>query len=131
MSKAIDRKAFETIATEMTEKYSSTDIDYDFMPAVTDCIQTAKKKMNELDDNWRRENVTLGDRSRQAVHSWKLRIEILPAFLSEGTIAEVHKLDAEADRLISEGKIEDVIIYFDRLNIEEKHKCLNLLQQKL
>lgn len=131
MSKAIDRKAFETIATEMTEKYSSTDIDYDFMPAVTDCIQTAKKKMNELDDNWRRENVTLGDRSRQAVHSWKLRIEILPAFLSEGTIAEVRKLDAEADRLISEGKIEDVIIYFDRLNIEEKRKCLDLLQQKL
>ena len=39
-------------------------------------------------------------------------------------------LDIEADQLISDGKIEDVVFYYERLNNDEKKKCLEILKSK-
>ena len=41
------------------------------------------------------------------------------------------ELDKEADNIISEGKIEDVIFYFDKLDETEKKECLEKLKQKV
>ena len=75
--------------------------------------------------------MTLGDKSRKAVHLWKEKSQFLPEYLSEDTIAKAKKLDCEADELISEGKIEDVIFYFDKLDNAEKRECLRKLQSRL
>ena len=128
--KSNDRKAFEQIANQMLEKYHSEEIDYDFIPIITDCITLAKNRMDELDHKWRMENVTLGGKSRQEIHAWKRRLEDLPAYISEETKENIKILDLEADRLISEGKIEDVVIYFDRLDSSEKRRCLDILKDR-
>ena len=127
MSKSSDRKAFQHIKEDMLQKYNSEEIDYDFLPIINDSLELTSKKLDENDEKWRTDNITLGDKSRQAVHDWKRRIEELPAFLSERTLKEIKEMDAEADQLISEGKIEDVVLYFDRLDRKEKEKCLELL----
>lgn len=127
MAKSNDRKAFDLISEQMIKKYQSGDIDYDFIPIITDCIAIGNKAMDERDNKWRMENVTLGSKSRQEIHEWKRRIEELPAYISDETKEMIRILDMEADHLISEGKIEDVVIYFDRLDASEKRKCLDLL----
>jgi hypothetical protein len=122
--------SLEQIAEDMTKKYQSEDIDYDFMPVISDSISIARSSMDERDCKWRKENITLGGRSRQEVHMWKSRIEALPAYLSNETKEAIKALDAEADQIISEGKIEDVVIYFDKLDISEKKKCLEILNDR-
>ena len=44
---------------------------------------------------------------------------------------KVKVLDHEADEIISEGKIEDVIFYFDKLDDNEKRECIQKLQNRL
>ena len=55
----------------------------------------------------------------------------LPEFLSEERIAKVKLLDYEADDIISESKIDDVIFYFDKLNDNEKLECIQKLKDRL
>ena len=50
--------------------------------------------------------------------------------MSDHTIEKIKLLDAEANQLISDGKIEDVVFYFDKLDKGEKEKCLDLLKAK-
>ena len=73
--------------------------------------------------------MTLGDKSRTNVHKWKEKIKILPEYLSDDTMAEIVKLEKEADEIISEGKIEDVVFYFEKLDVNEKQLCINKLMQ--
>lgn len=80
---------------------------------------------------WINSVLTLGDKSRNAVHKWKEKSKYLPGFLSEETIAKVKVLDQEADEILSEGKIEDVIFYFEKLNDGEKIQCIQKLQNSL
>lgn len=51
----------------------------------------------------------LGDKSRTSVHKWKEKTQYLPEYLSESTLVEVKKLAKEAEEIISEGKIDDVV----------------------
>lgn len=43
----------------------------------------------------------------------------------------VEVLDQEADEIIKESKIEDVIFYFDKLDETEKRECIQKLQSRL
>ena len=49
----------------------------------------------------------------------------------EEAMNEIKELDKEADELISEGKIEDVIFYFDKLDDQEKQECVLKLKSRL
>ena len=51
--------------------------------------------------------------------------------MSDETVKKVEVLGKEADEIISEGKIEDVIFYFDKLDDNEKKECLEKLKQKI
>lgn len=70
-------------------------------------------------------------KSRKAVHKWKEKTAYLPEYLSEETIEKVKMVDKEADEIISESKIEDVIFYFDKLDDNEKKECIRKLQSRL
>lgn len=126
---ADDRRAFERLAEEMENKYSSEEYDYDFTLVISDSIKIARREMDENDKKWRNRYATLGSKTRQEIHSWKRRLDDLPAYLSDETNAAIKALDAEADKLISDGKIEDVIIYFKRLDNDEKGRCLEVLKK--
>ena len=76
---------------------------------------------------WRRKNLTLKEKTRIDIFEWKQRIEVLPGYLTEETLNAIKQLDAEADQLISDGKIEDVVFYYKKLDSEEKKKCLGIL----
>ena len=122
-----DRSRFEAVASQITEKYSSDECEYDFLPVIKDCIDSSRKELDKKDLQWRKDNLSLGDRSRKAVYSWKQRIEILPLYLKEETLGEIKKLDVEADQIISDGKIEDVVHYFNKLDRNERSRCLIIL----
>lgn len=55
----------------------------------------------------------------------------MPEYLSENTIKEVEELNCETDEIISEGKIEDVLFYFEKVNKEEKEECLRKIMNEL
>ena len=118
---------FATIFGKLTEKYSSDECEYDFLPVILDCIETSRNELDKNDILWRKNNLSLGDRSRKAVYNWKQRIEILPLYIKEETLEEIRKLDLEADQIISDGKIEDVVHYFTKLDRNERKRCLTIL----
>lgn len=125
----VNRVKYKEISEKIKQKYTAEDYDYDFIQVIQDCINSARIAMDKRERAWRNENLTLGDRSRKAVHEWKQRIEDLPVYLSDNTLAEVRVLDKEANEIISEGKIEDVILYFDKLNNREKKQCMEVLKR--
>lgn len=90
-----------------------------------------KAKLDQKEENWKNKYLTLGDKSRNSVHRWMDNTNVLPEYLSEETIESVRKLKNEADQIISDGKIEDVLFYFDKLSSSEKIECLEKLKRQL
>lgn len=54
----------------------------------------------------------------------------MPEYLSDETRNEVNELNIKAERIISEGKIEDVEFYFNKLDTDERIMCLKRLNGK-
>lgn len=125
------RKGFEEVSIQMKAKYSESDFDFEVLPIIEDVISEILKVLDDREEQWKQENLSLGDKSRANVHKWKERTQFLPEYLSDETVMEVEILSKEADEIISEGKIEDVIFYFDKLDDNEKKECLEKLKQKL
>ena len=117
----------QTVIHELRIKYSDSELDFDVISVLEDVISKAEKEIAEKEATWRKEHLTLGDRSRTSIHSWKDNTRVLPAFLSPDTIEMVEELSIEADQIISEAKIEDVVFYFNKLTDEEKKHCLEIL----
>ncbi len=125
------RKEFEEVSIQMKEKYTESDFDFEVLPIIEDVISEILKVLDDKEEQWKQENLSLGDKSRANVHKWKERTKFLPEYLSNETVKKVEVLGKEADEIISEGKIEDVIFYFDKLDDNEKKECLEKLKQKI
>lgn len=125
------RKEFEEVSIQMKEKYTESDFDFEVLPIIEDVISAILKVLDDKEEQWKQENLSLGDKSRANVHKWKERTKFLPEYLSNETVKKVEVLGKEADEIISEGKIEDVIFYFDKLDDNEKKECLEKLKQKI
>lgn len=125
------RKEFEEVSIQMKEKYSESDFDFEVFPIIEDVISEILKVLDDREEQWKQENLSLGDKSRVNVHKWKERTQFLPEYLSNETVKKVEVLGKEADEIISEGKIEDVIFYFDKLDDNEKKECFEKLKQKI
>lgn len=128
ISTSSNRTALITIEAKMVNKYGNDEMEYDFMPIIEDGIKMTYEMLNERDFRWRLENVTLHDKSRRAVHEWKQRIQELPLYISESTMEAIQELDVEAEKILSNGRIEDVLLYFKKLSPAEKEKCIELLK---
>ena len=132
ISKMINsRDGFNDYVIRVMARYAQNPKKVGYVAALAQLIAEAQRKMDELDNQWRKTYMTLGDKSRTAIHDWKQRLSNLPGYLSEETLVVIKELDVEADRLLSESKIEDVLVYFDRLNDSEKKRCIELLTIRL
>ena len=125
------RKEFEEVSIQMKEKYAESNFDFEVLPIIEDVISEILKVLDDREEQWKQENLSLGDKSRVNVHKWKERTQFLPEYLSDETVKKVEVLGKEADEIISEGKIEDVIFYFDKLDDNEKKECFEKLKQKI
>lgn len=125
------RSKYKEGSKAILEKYEESEFDFEVLPILKEVISDIEKELDEKEQRWIAKELTLGDKSRKAVHHWKEKSQFLPEYLSEDTIAKAKKLDQEADELISEGKIEDVIFYFDKLDDAEKLECIQKLQSRL
>lgn len=126
-----NRKNFENISKYFEEKYSDANFDYDFLPVIEDCITKTKMIIDQKDIEWCKRNLFLGNKTRQDVFEWKERIKMLPGYLSDATKAAIETLDKEAEQIISDSKIEDVLLHFNKLTEVEKEKCLNILKNEI
>ena len=125
------RKDFESVSMKMKEKYEESEFDFEVIPILEDISAEILKTLDEKEERWKKENLTLGDKSRENVHKWKEKTKYLPEYLLQDTVNKVRELAKQADEIISEGKIEDVIFYFDKLNADEKKECLEKLQNNV
>lgn len=125
------RAQYEKVTKAMIEKYEKSEFDFEVLPILEAVIADIKRMLDEKEQKWIVDELTLGDKSRKAVHHWKEQIQFLPEYLSEETIVKVKKLDQEADEIISKDKIEDVVFYFDKLDVAEKRECIQKLQSRL
>ena len=123
------REEFKAISNEMREKYQVSEFDFEVMEILDEVIRTVSQKLDEKEEQWRQANLSLGDKKRESVHRWKERTKYLPEYLSDITLEEIKKIDAQADEIIREGKIEDVVFYFEKLEKDEKEECLAKLQE--
>lgn len=119
------------MSAELSEKYKESDFDFEVNEILSEVIKTVAEKLDEKEAEWRTENLTLGEKKREDVHKWKEKTKYLPEYLSEKTHEEIKALDAVAESFIKEGKIEDVIFYFEKLSREEKTECINKLKTLL
>ena len=122
-----DRKQLTSVIEELRQKYSGAEIDFDVFTVLEDEVRIVTEEIDIKDAAWRSRYLTLGDKSRETIHTWRENTRVLPAFLTEETILAVEVLRIEADSLISKAMIDDVVFYFRKLNVEERIRCLNLL----
>lgn len=122
------RKTFEQVAKQMKEKYEESEFDFEVLPIIEEVVGEIQKALDEKEENWKNQNLSLGDKTRETVHRWKEKTQFLPEYLSDETVNAVAELSKEADGIISDGKIEDVIFYFEKLNSDEKQECLEKLK---
>lgn len=118
------RKVFVSTAEDMKNKYEESDFDFEVLPIIEKVIDDISKHLDEKEEEWKKQNLSLGSKSREDIHRWKQKTQFLPEYLSDETVEAINKLNVEVDELISEGKIEDVLFYFEKLNLEEKKECL-------
>lgn len=124
------RKSFAKISNNMKEKYKKTEFDFEVVPILEEVIIEIGKNLDLKEEKWKSENLSLGDKSRVTVHKWKEKTKFLPEYLSENTLDIIEKLNSEADGIISDAKIEDVVFYFEKLNENEKKECIKKLNEK-
>ncbi len=125
------RKQFVIKSNEIKKKYEESDFDFEVIPIIDEIIAELSASLESKENEWKTNNLSLGSKSREDVHRWKQKTQFLPEFLSEKTVAEVEKMNKEADELISEGKIEDVLFYFEKLDSKEKAECLEKIKKIL
>lgn len=121
------RARFEELSNEVKSKYLDTDVDFEVLPIIESVIGEIAELMDIKEEAWKKSNLSLGDKSRSGVHNFKEKTKFLPEFLSPGTITEFKLLSNEAELIISDGKIEDVLYYFGKLDSSEKEKCIKKL----
>ena len=125
------RKQFMEVSSLMLKKYENSEFDFEVLPILEKVVSDIQNELDEKEKKWIANVLTLGNRSRKDVHLWKEKSKYLPGYLSDNTIVKIKELDKEADELISEGKIEDVIFYFDKLDDQEKQECVLKLKSRL
>lgn len=125
------RKDFETVSQEFKDKYKDSDFSFEVNEIIEELINTISKELDENETKWKKANLTLGDKSRKSIHKWKENIDNLPDYLSSKTLTAIKKLDKEAEIIIKDGKIEDVLFYFKKLDKKEQDECLEKLKALL
>jgi hypothetical protein len=125
------RAEFVSVSEAMKEKYAESEFDFEVNSIIDEAVSTVSAKLDEKESTWVEDNLSLGDKSRGAVHKWKEKTRFLPEYLSEKTKTAIKKIDKEADEIIKEGKIEDVVFYFDKLSPDEKAECIEKLKALL
>lgn len=122
---------FTDMCIEFRKRYKECKNEFDFTCILDECIMAFQNEINEKERIWIEKNLNLGDGSRMAIYKWKDRIINLPLYLSKGTRQRVQELDLKAEEVLSVGRIEDVIICFERLTMVEKKICLDMIQERL
>ncbi len=125
------RNAFVEISEQMKVKYAKSEFDFEVLPILEEVICEISKVLDAKENEWKEHNLSLGDKSRASVHKWKEKTEFLPEYLSIETLNKVKEIEKEADNIISEGKMEDVVFYFEKLDDVERKKCIKILKTML
>ena len=125
-----DRNLLQQEIVVLRNKYSDAEMDFDVKSVLEAVIKSIENEIDIKDHIWRTKYLTLGNQTREEIHRWKDNTSILPAYLKRDTIDAVEKMRIEADQIVSNAMIEDVVFYFKKLNSEERERCLKLLQNQ-
>lgn len=124
-----DRDALNEIRQKLLDKYEEAEYDFSAIDIIDNDYNTQKNKILDQEKKWKDKYLTLGNKTSNDLHLYKDHIRILPSYLSKETLDEVKRLDDEADQLLSQNRINEVIFWFNKLSDEEKALCLSKLQK--
>ena len=125
----LSRNAFKTESGKLKEKYNNLELDFEIDEVLESIINNISNELDEKEKQWKTRNLSLGDKSRKTVLSWLEKVSNPPEFLSTDTKKAIDKLKLEANEIIKDGKIEDVMYYFEKLNKSEREECLQKLKK--
>lgn len=72
------RNEFKKISEDMINKYEHSEFDFEVLPIIHEVISDMENNMNVREQEWINSVLTLGDKSRKAVHKWKEKTAYLP-----------------------------------------------------
>ncbi len=121
---------FAKASQKIQSKYQNEEMDFDVNTIINDVTNEIKEELDAKEKLWCDKYLSIQGKTRPEIHEWENQTAILPDFLSEQTIIKYHNIKSDADKKIKEGKIEDVLYYFDKLQSDEKEECLKLLLEK-
>lgn len=130
-STSSSREEHKQASSEIKDKYADSDFDFEVGEILDEVIKKVGDELDKKEEEWSVTNLSLGDKSRESVHKWKEKTKFLPEYLSAKTIKKVKEINKEADEIIKEGKIEDVLFYFEKLDVDEKKECIEKLEKLL
>lgn len=122
-----DRSALELAVQRLREKYVNSEFDFDVQTVLEHTIDDVRSEQDSKEQNWKENHLNLGDRSRETIHRWKESVRIIPHYVSAETIEMVDDLQLEAEDIISQAMIDDVVFYFQKLDKSEKTACIDRL----
>ncbi len=125
------REQFYKCSKEIKDEYKNAELDFDAEGIIESVIKKILNELDQKEEDWRKENLLLENKSRDNIHKWKEKVKYLPEYLSEKTVRDVDAIKKEADQILSEGKIEDVVYYFEQLDSSEKKLCMEKLKKMI
>jgi len=123
------RAEFNAVSKKIINKYKDSDFDFDVMPIIEEVISSISNELDIKEQEWKKQNLSLGNKSLETIHRWKENTHFLPEYLSEETIENVKEMDKEANNIIRAGKIETVLLYYKELDDDEKSECLRKIME--
>lgn len=125
------RKNLITESNRIKNKYLDEELEFDLESLIDNEVNDIMVQLNAKEKAWKVKYLNKGLQTRADLLSWLEETSSLPDYLSDSTIAEYNKDKEAVDARIKEGKIEDVLFYFNKLKDDEKKECIEVLKKQL
>lgn len=116
----VNREEFDDYAEQLLQEYKDADSELLTDEYIERFIDFYREEMNQLENDWINDNMDLGEETANDIYEWKNTVDNLPKYLSKETQTKIAELDAKADVILREQRIETAVHYFQELDDKEK-----------
>lgn len=122
------RSDFERVSEELKTKYEDSDFDFEVLDIIDSIVDNKEENFDILEEKWIEKNLDIEGYSRYEILNWLEKTKNAPGFLTDESVEKLNKVRKEAEKLVSKGKVDDVVHYFEKLELSEMEECLKLLE---
>ena len=105
---------------QLQQKYMDSEDDFNAEELMNKAIEDIAAKFKEKELQWSTRYLSLDNKTRDELLSWLDQTKVLPEYLSESSKNKYSDLRKVAEKKLSDGRLEDVLFYYKKLNAEEQ-----------